>query len=334
MKRIRDMGIREKMKLLGVAGIAGVLALGTAAALMTGRTNEIGHKVSSYWIPAVTIPMELNHKTSDYRLLESYYLMADSQEERDALEPELNGLRADIKEGFAEYRQYAGEEGQKALETAEELWEDYMSLSTTMLAVCRANENDPQLKELFGQSRVLFEEGSDQLFQIVEYKKQGAKESAIRGASAFGLDAMFEIAVLLFIAAALAWLIRHIVKSLMEPLQELLDVSRKIRSGDLEASVRYRSEDEMGEMAESMNELTESLRAIVNDQKEMMSQIADGNYKVQSQTPNVYHGDFGPLLYGTKNLAKRLQYGKEEREKDDVRKVDAADKESGFSENC
>lgn len=208
-----------------------------------------------------------------------------------------------------------------------------MSLSATMLAVCRANENDPQVQELFGKSRVLFEDGSDQLFQIVEYKRQGAEENALRGASAFGLDAMFEIAVLLLIAAGLAWLIRHIVKCLMDPLQDLLDASRRIRSGDLDVSVRYRSEDEMGEMAKSMNELTESLRAIVGDQKEMLSQIADGNYKVRPQTPSIYHGDFGPLLYGVENLASRLQYEKEEREKNGFRKVDAADEKGGLQEN-
>lgn len=333
MRRIQDMGIREKMKLLGWAGIVGVLALGTAAALMTSRTNETRHKVSSYWIPAVTIPMELNHKTSDYRILESYYLMADSDEEREALEPELDGLRADIKEGFLEYRQYATEGSQKVLDTAEDLWEDYMKLSTTMLAVCRANENDPQLRELFNQSRLLFEDGSDQLLQIVEYKKAGAEQSAARGDSAVSMDVMLEIGILLSIAAGLAWLISHIMKCMLKPLQELLDASRKVRSGDLDASVLYRSQDEMGEMAQSMNELTESLRAIISDQKEVMEQIADGNYRAQSQSPSIYRGDFGPLLYGVQNLASRLQHEKEEREKDGTGKVDDADKTGGLSEN-
>lgn len=325
MKRLKDMRIKRKMVLLGVISIAGVLMLGTVASMTTNRVSEISKQISEYWLPSVMIPAELNRKASDYRIRESYYLMTDSEEERKALEPELDSLRREIEEGMQEYRQYAvTEESEAALKEAQELWDGYMNCSRMMLAVCRADDKDSQLGELFSQSAELYEDGSNKLMEIVEYNKQGAEKIGSEEGDSYQRLIFLRIAIILVIAVLVSWLVRHILWCVMKPLEQILDATRKLTSGDLNVTINYRSKDEMGELSKSINDMAVRLKTIVDDQKELVSEIADGNYDVRSQSQGAYCGDFAPLLYGLKNLISRLQY-KEEAREDGGRKMDITD---------
>ena len=99
-------------------------------------------------------------------------------------------------------------------------------------------------------------------------------ESGVRTISGirwqFGIGAL----VLVGILFAMIWFVTRL---LIKPLRLVVDAAKRIALGDLSRSVDYQSTDEVGELADSMNTMIESLKG----KAEEASQIAEGNLRLQ-----------------------------------------------------
>ncbi len=89
-----------------------------------------------------------------------------------------------------------------------------------------------------------------------------------------------------------ALLSRIIVKQL-KPLAELNHNLRQISEGNLEAEVAHASDDEMGEMADSMRVCVESLSSYVGEISYIMERLSEGDLTVTSHVE--FKGAFIPI---------------------------------------
>jgi len=75
-----------------------------------------------------------------------------------------------------------------------------------------------------------------------------------------------------------------IAQMLVQPILKLIDVTRKVGKGDLTAKVEIKSGDELEEMANSFNQMTEDLYNLHQEEKEMTKKIAVAEEKARYAT--------------------------------------------------
>lgn len=89
-------------------------------------------------------------------------------------------------------------------------------------------------------------------------------------------EAIQRIILVNFLVVLFASIIGYIVaKSLVAPLKRLVEVTRSIAKGDLDQRVPEESKDEIGELALSFNQMTESLRRYVQELQASLTQMGN-----------------------------------------------------------
>ncbi|PLX87878.1 MAG: hypothetical protein C0614_02755 [Desulfuromonas sp.] len=86
------------------------------------------------------------------------------------------------------------------------------------------------------------------------------------------------VGIIVFVATLLALLLTLIVvtRSILRPLSQAVDVSRKLALGDLDMEIEVNSQDETGELLQSMKEMVASSREVAS----LAGQVAKGNLMV------------------------------------------------------
>lgn len=98
---------------------------------------------------------------------------------------------------------------------------------------------------------------------------------------------LFFMAVAFFIMICVG---KRIVEMITQPLEEIKSATEGLAEGNLHVKIDYVSEDEIGQMAQSLRESLSSLSSYVEDISRGMAEFADGNYTVK---PSVeMKGDF------------------------------------------
>lgn len=88
----------------------------------------------------------------------------------------------------------------------------------------------------------------------------------------------------------------YITKCISTPLSEIEKAAKEMANGSLDVKITYESKDEMGSLSESMRVLCGGVSNIVKDIGHNLSELADGNFRSQSQCQEVYIGDYKAIL--------------------------------------
>ena len=87
-----------------------------------------------------------------------------------------------------------------------------------------------------------------------------------------------------------------IVDAVVEPVTELTKVAEEISKGNLDVEVQYRSDDELGELADSFRVTVTTLNRIIEDLGYILEEFAQGNYAVRSNCKESYVGEFENVM--------------------------------------
>ncbi len=120
-----------------------------------------------------------------------------------------------------------------------------------------------------------------------------AAEDAYKSAQ-FGAIVVFVLLIFFSVFAIVTGRVmaKLITKAVVEPVQLLQDVADNIAKGNFNVEVTYESEDEMGELAQSFKQTCDALKVIIGDLKYLLDEIKEGNFCVESSSPEAYIGDF------------------------------------------
>ncbi len=106
------------------------------------------------------------------------------------------------------------------------------------------------------------------------------------------------------------WLLYYIIN----PIKELENVSIKMAEGDMNTSISYESEDEIGALADCFRKTGKQMNLIINDLIQVLSEFAKGNFDVRSQCKEAYVGSFHQIMdqlvntvYSISSIAGEMQ---------------------------
>lgn len=117
------------------------------------------------------------------------------------------------------------------------------------------------------------------------------------------------VALVLIAAANLIFVLKvsgSVVLSLVQPVKELEDAAKKMAEGDFSMEITYRSDDELGELAECFRVTGANFKMIVNDLYYIISEFRDGNFDVRSQCREKYVGDYQPILVKLREMVLNI----------------------------
>lgn len=117
-------------------------------------------------------------------------------------------------------------------------------------------------------------------------------------------------------------LIQYVMVRVVKPIISITDSSRVLQNGRLSLDIKYHSEDEIGELANTLKISTDRIHSYVSDINRIMGELAGGNFDVRAGEN--YVGDFTSIQTSIDHFTDNIS--------DSLRRVSAAEKR--ISENA
>ncbi len=122
-----------------------------------------------------------------------------------------------------------------------------------------------------------------------------------------GIVVIILILVVTFLNIAISCLVsKHLSKSVAVPIQEIKANVQKLSAGELDFTIEYRSQDEIGDLAHELRKASSIIKAVITDSGYILGEMAEGRFNVSSQAQDSYVGDFGALLTGLNKLSDKM----------------------------
>jgi methyl-accepting chemotaxis protein len=312
---IRNIKIKTKLILLGAISILGLIFIGTESVITASKINEASTVISQSWVPAIIIAEELNTKTTDYRIKEYNHVVTSSGGDKSQLEREMDAIKTEINRSFARYELYITDESDRQLMgEAKENWKKYLECSNRLLAVSREDNSSEAFHIIMGESKQLFDESSNGFLKVVDFNRKGSEAASIEGDHLYMRLARMKVISVGVVGFLISLLVIYIIIAIDKPVKDLVEGTRRVADGDLGVYLTYHSRDEIGILTNSVNELIDRLKHIIDDEKYLFQEIGSENFEVKSTCEKAYRGDFAPILYSITSLMSRLSAAKRRKE--------------------
>lgn len=138
------------------------------------------------------------------------------------------------------------------------------------------------------------------LTMVVRLHKEGAPYSAGVVAAIVIVSAISATTILCLRA------IKKLKGYILTPVEEIQNAVHKLKDGELDVRISYKSDDELGDMAASLNEVCEHMNAIINDAGYMLGEMAEGDFNVSSNVGDYYVGQFKLLEDGMDKVTNKM----------------------------
>ncbi|MDE7193222.1 MAG: CZB domain-containing protein, partial [Oscillospiraceae bacterium] len=115
------------------------------------------------------------------------------------------------------------------------------------------------------------------------------------------------ITTLICLALALACLIsliHFVLKRVVKPIITITDSSKILQSGQLALNINYHSDDEVGELVNTLETSMERIGGYVSDINKIMGELSDGNFDVHTSAE--YVGDFTLIQTSIDNFTNTM----------------------------
>ena len=168
------------------------------------------------------------------------------------------------------------------------------------------SKNEEALEIFNTEYTAAAEQMRDVLIEIGNYSDEQA-ESAYNISRVLGVVAEILMIVLaivsIFVCVRLAAAITH---SICRPIEELEAAAVKLKKGELDVTIEYKSEDELGSLAENFRVACSQIQEVIDDMSILLEDMAGGNFNVRTKVEHRYIGNFQTLLLCIRKLNREL----------------------------
>lgn len=170
--------------------------------------------------------------------------------------------------------------------------EELKKQRAALMELAQQNKNDEALA-LFNSD---YNDATEKLQDIlVDIGKVASAEAKSQYTSARVTGIVSIILMILIGAGTVAFsnVIRTTITGIMlKPIQELEGAAEKLKAGQLDVEINYESPDELGKLADNFRQACKTLEVIVQDTSYLLGEMAEGNFNVSSNNPQIYIGNF------------------------------------------
>ncbi len=170
--------------------------------------------------------------------------------------------------------------------------EELKKQRAAVVELAKRNKNDEALALFNSDYNDATEKIQDILVDIGKVASAEAK-SQYTSARVTGLVSIILMILIGAGTVAFSTVIRTTITGIMlKPIQELESAAEKLKAGQLDVEINYESPDELGKLAGNFRQACKTLEEIVQDTSYLLGEMAEGNFNVSSNNPQIYIGNF------------------------------------------
>ena len=170
--------------------------------------------------------------------------------------------------------------------------EELKKQRAAVVELAKRNKNDEALALFNSDYNDATEKIQDILVDIGKVASAEAK-SQYTSARVTGLVSIILMILIGAGTVAFSTVIRTTITGiLLKPIQELESAAEKLKAGQLDVEINYESPDELGKLAGNFRQACKTLEVIVQDTSYLLGEMAEGNFNVSSNNPQIYIGNF------------------------------------------
>ncbi|MCG8607412.1 MCP four helix bundle domain-containing protein [bacterium] len=266
--KLRDFKLRTKQ----MAGFGIILIIMAADHMFSARNMgtlkaEID-EISKNWLPRAIAIADINLNTAKLRLnqLQQAYTSGPKQKQRQLSEAitfvdKINDNIDTYNElkSAAEQKQLYSEEERRLYADFDDKWDEYQALSFEIFQLSRENQNQEAIALLNNQAKEVYDALSNNLVELVDVNKQDSFEAAKRAEKTYKsthkiMTTVYVVTILLSVLIALG-----LVHYITGPVRQLEQAAGRVAKGTLDVHLEIASKDEIGNLADSFNQMTTAL---------------------------------------------------------------------------
>ena len=152
----------------------------------------------------------------------------------------------------------------------------------------------------------LLDQISDTLDKISGQAERNAKEKVDQGKQLQRIFMLVVIGIIVLNIILAALLALHISNGIRRPVEEIRTAAEKLASGNLDVSIDYYAEDELGNLSDSIRSLIHIFQGIIGDMGYGLAALGSGDFTVDSKAEELYVGDFQKLKASMDEIIEKL----------------------------
>ncbi|MNR75466.1 Methyl-accepting chemotaxis protein McpS [compost metagenome] len=173
--------------------------------------------------------------------------------------------------GQADYRRY------------QELWREFLPMQDQVVMHARRNE-DAQAIAWAAKARSVVDQLDGVMATFVERREQGAKAENEESEKAYGQIRLMTLTLLIVALALGVGIALFLARQITKGLQEVARAAEGLARGNLDQHVSISTNDELGDMATSFQQMIENLRQIVGQVRGAATSVAVGSDEISSSS--------------------------------------------------
>ncbi|MGI6752310.1 MAG: methyl-accepting chemotaxis protein [Anaerovoracaceae bacterium] len=316
MKWFNDMkiGVRILMGFLIVVIIAG--AIGGVGIYNLQRVNnsyKVAYKDS---VDVIGLLEDISSSFQRNRMNLYGFVLADSSEDKRFHQERIENFDKIVKEGIATYQNilsvYDSHEIKDILNHLDRLvvgMDEYISQRDKLISSMGMDPSQKMnayhdLKD--GVVRAAALDVDEAIESIITYEKEFAYSEIDNNISSSNMAVIFMVIILLAGIILAVTIGIYISRSISVKLTQLVEVSDRIAAGDLSAEADADTKDEIGILAQRFRNMTDTLKAIINDLSEGLDAMSNGDFTVSSKVQDLYVGDYMPIMEAMYKMITRI----------------------------
>lgn len=175
-----------------------------------------------------------------------------------------------------------------------------------VMSYVTAKKNDQALKVFNSEYNAAAEKMQNVLIRVGEYADSQA-ESAYTFSRILGFVIEFFMGIVAILSILLCVRLAAIItKSIRVPVEELAEAADKLKEGDLDITIEYECQDELGLLAENFRVACSNIQEVIDDAGVLLQDMSNGNFNVRTKAEERYVGNFRTLLLNIRKLNKDL----------------------------
>ena len=303
---IRNMKLKSRMSLSYVM-IIGICMIASIAALF--MLNKIGDNLSSFYTNNYTVTVNVWRAKREMQAARADILHAilepDADETRESLEEAKDSL-ANMRAAFPVIRESF--KGDIALvDQVDSLLQRAIVYRDQVFELIEAGKQDDAYQVMKSDYIPLLDQMADALQKIADTAGQNAQLMVEEGKEAQKSAALVILAIMALSIVSAIWLGVYISNGIRRPVNEIQDAAQKLAKGELDnASVAYTSKDELGKMSDSIRDLIDYQKTIIEDISRILGSMAEGDFRVKSGVKEYYRGQYYRVLTSMRGLRDKL----------------------------
>ena len=306
LKKIRNMKLKFRLLLSYAMVIAICLSASIAALFML---NRIGDNLSSFYRNNYTVTINVWLAKREMQAARGDILNAilesdveESAEYIDKAKESLRNMRATfpvIRNSF---------KGDIAMvDRVDKRLQEAIVYRDKVFALVETGKTDEAYEVMKSSYIPVLNQMADLLQQIADVAAHNAQDMVKEGEYAQTSAIIVIMLIMTFSIVSAALLGIYISNSIRKPVKEIEDAAQQLANGQLDGvCVSYTSRDELGKMSDSIRDLISYQKTIIEDISDILGDMSEGNFKVQSNVNEYYMGHYDRILVSMWGLRDKL----------------------------